>query len=201
MCKGAGMATRARAGVARPGGRNIVVRAAAAGGRGGGCRPAAVGPDLPSRRRAALDACEARVRPRLRASTAQDVIVEVFDAAWAAAAHPGPSAAELAAARARLAPDGVWIGVLHLDLLADGQAAAFAGAAAATFAHTQAWLPPRGADSLILVGTSAPLPLSRLEQRFAAQPAPLRALGFPTFLLYTSPLPLHRPRSLLPPSA
>ncbi|MFM2246793.1 MAG: hypothetical protein RL071_2867 [Pseudomonadota bacterium] len=116
----------------------------------------------------------------LRASTAQDVIVEVFDAAWADAAHPGPSAAELAAARARLAPDGVWIGVLHLDLLADGQAAAFAGAAAATFAHTQAWLPPRGADSLILVGTSAPLPLSRLEQRFAAQPAPLRALGFPT---------------------
>ncbi|MBL8615176.1 MAG: tetratricopeptide repeat protein [Deltaproteobacteria bacterium] len=116
----------------------------------------------------------------LRGADLQDVIVEVFDAAWADAAHPGPSGAELAAARGRLAPDGVWIGVLHLDLLEDGQAAAFAGAAAATFPAIQAWLPPRGADSLILVGSTAPLPLSRLEQRFAAQPAPLRALGFPS---------------------
>lgn len=123
-----------------------------------------------------------RLRPAhpsraLRESDLQDAIVEVFDAGWPDAAHPAASAAELRVAAGRLRPDGVYIAVLHLDLLPDGDPAAFAAAMADTFPVVQAWLPPTGADALLLVGTGTPLPLRRVEASYAEAPDALRALG------------------------
>jgi tetratricopeptide (TPR) repeat protein len=135
------------------------------------------------RLRAAWLAPGTRLRPAhpsraLRESDLQDVIVEVFDAGWPDGAHPALSAAEARAAAARLRPDGVYIAVLHLDLLADGDPATFAAGMAEAFPAVQAWLPPTGADALLLVGSASPLPLRRLEAGYAEAPAPLRALGF-----------------------
>jgi len=106
----------------------------------------------------------------LRRGRAIDAIVEVSRAPWSDAFHAAITPAHLDQVRARLAPDGIYVLVLHLGWLPDGAAAAQAASFADHFPVVQAWLPPFGADSLILVGTAAPIPYRRLVARLDETP-------------------------------
>ncbi len=94
-----------------------------------------------------------------------DAIVQIIRTPWASASQPAPTAALFASAGAALEEDGVYILVLHSLWMEAGGPAAIAATFSEAFPAVQAWLPPQGADSLILVGSQQPLPLQRALTR------------------------------------
>lgn len=112
----------------------------------------------------------------LRASVPPSAIVEIFRSPWADAARGAPTARHAMAVDALLDEHGVYIACLHLDAWAAGTVAGTVGAIADRFAHVQLWLPPDGADSLVVVASQRPVPLRRLVDRFSEVSAPLPAL-------------------------
>ncbi|MFT5685336.1 MAG: tetratricopeptide (TPR) repeat protein [Myxococcota bacterium] len=98
----------------------------------------------------------------LRTSSNLDAIIEIVRAPWADAARTIPDAAR---AEARLRDGGVYIAVLHLSWWDTGTPQAVIADINRSFSHVQLWLPPAGADSLLVVGSQAPIPLSRVLDR------------------------------------
>lgn len=115
----------------------------------------------------------------LRRAPEPAAIVEVSGEAWFDNAHAAPTFTHLARVHQRLGKFGVYVLVLHLESLRPGVAAGIAADVARVFQVVQAWLPPSGAESLILVATDTELPLKRLEGRYATVQATARDLGFP----------------------
>jgi len=108
-----------------------------------------------------------------------DLVLEVVSAPWADAASPGAATAQIDRVRRRLAPDGRYLAILHLGWWSDGTVGPYLAAVAARFDHVQLWLPPEGADSLVLVaGAEAPSLDALLAQADAARPL-VRELGLP----------------------
>lgn len=116
----------------------------------------------------------------LRQTREADLILEVVRTPWSDAVHAAPDAAHLDAVRAGLAPDGVYVCALHLSWFDRGQAAAVARAVADRFEHVQLWLPPSGADTLVVVGGPRAPTLRAVERRFIRAASDLRALGVPS---------------------
>jgi len=115
----------------------------------------------------------------LRRAPTPAAIVDVHHGSWFDSAHTAPTPTHFHRARAALGDHGVYVLVLHLDNFEAGVPARIAGAVARSFSHVQLWLPPTGADSLVVVASGRPLPLSRLEGRFEPMKAGFRELGFP----------------------
>ncbi len=122
----------------------------------------------------------------LRRAPTPAAIVDIAHATWADASHPTPTPAHLRAARSLLGDYGVYVLCLHLDDLASSQPASVAKAVASTFETVQIWLPPTGADSVLIVASSHPLPLSRLESRAPEVLGTMRNLGFPNTVALAS---------------
>lgn len=115
----------------------------------------------------------------LRMAPEPAAVVEVLHAPWPDAAHTAASPLHLAAVADRLGDFGVYVACVHLSTFASGEPQALAARLADTFDHVQLWLPPTGADSLLLVASQRALPLSRLEERATSVLTDLRTLGFP----------------------
>ena len=115
----------------------------------------------------------------LRRAPNPAAIVDVAHGTWFDGAHSAPTNRHFAAAHQSLGDFGVYVLCVHLDALQTGAPARIARSLAAEFGHLQLWLPPSGADSMVLVASGRPLPLARLEQRAEPQLATLRSLGFP----------------------
>lgn len=115
----------------------------------------------------------------LRASGAQDLILEVSRAPWRDSAQGAPDSAHLDAVQARLAPGGRYVLVMHLRWWGAGGPAQVAADIADRFGSVQLWLPPTGADSLILVAGDAPPRLDRFLAGALLQTDRMAALGLP----------------------
>ncbi|MCB9777907.1 MAG: tetratricopeptide repeat protein [Alphaproteobacteria bacterium] len=113
----------------------------------------------------------------LRASRRVDVIVDVIRAPWGDALHAAPSPAHFDAVADRLRDGGVYVLVLHLDWLPAGAAPAIAGQVAARFPVVQGWLPPYGADTLILVAGDRPHSYDPFAARLADRDGLVASLG------------------------
>ncbi|HCH64895.1 MAG TPA: hypothetical protein DFR83_18965, partial [Deltaproteobacteria bacterium] len=122
----------------------------------------------------------------LRRTARPAAVVDISHAAWSDANHAAPTDAHFAAVRSALDDYGVYVLCLHLDHFASGAPAHLARRVAAHFESVQVWLPPTGADSLLLVASGHSLPLSRLEKRTADQRTTMRQLGFPNGLALAS---------------
>lgn len=132
-------------------------------------------------REAAWLAPQVRLRPlhpelALRSSQAPAAVVEIFRAPWADAARAAPDTAHFRTVARLLGDYGIYVLVFHLDAWAEGQPAAAAAALAEQFAVLQLWLPPDGADSLVLVASQAAVPARRLSSRFAEVEEPRAVL-------------------------
>ncbi len=118
----------------------------------------------------------------LRLSGEQDAIVDIARAPWVDGARAALDGARLDAAARRLGPGGVYLLCLHLGRLEPGAPQALAGMFLERFPATQLWLPPAGADTLLLVGSEAPIPLARALDRAASRRDDLAALGLESSL-------------------
>lgn len=98
----------------------------------------------------------------LRTSSDLDAIVEIIRSPWADAARSIPDAAR--AAR-RLNSGGVYVALIHLSWWDVGTPQAVVADISEAFEQVQLWLPPAGADTLIVVGSQEPIPLSRVLER------------------------------------
>ncbi|NOY26294.1 MAG: tetratricopeptide repeat protein, partial [Oligoflexia bacterium] len=114
--------------------------------------------------------------PLLATVGRMDAIIEIARAPWSDSFHVAPTPEHLNMVLGHLRPDGIYILVLHLAWVDDGRAPALASAVANRFPVVQAWLPPFGADSLILVASKQRFPLARLRERLKATPSLLDAL-------------------------
>lgn len=94
-----------------------------------------------------------------------DAIVQIIRTPWASAWQPAPGAPLFNAAGAALRPEGIYVLVLHGVWMEEGGLAAIAASLHDSFPNIQAWLPPQGADSLILVASAEGVPLQRLRER------------------------------------
>ena len=115
----------------------------------------------------------------LQATPAVDAIVEVSRAPWATASQGMLDHRHLQRVRRRLRARGVYVLAIHLGWWPEGGAAHAAAAFASVFEHAQLWLPPTGADTLILVGSDAPLVAADLAAAAAGHRELLSALGMP----------------------
>ncbi len=123
---------------------------------------------------------EAHPSVALRDAADLDLVLEIITAPWTDAARPAADARHLDAVRRAVGADGTYVAAVHLGWFGPGEAAALAAAIAARFGHLQVWLPPSGADTMVLVaGPSAPS-LARLEAGFGPVERALRDLGVPT---------------------
>ncbi|MDG1483030.1 MAG: tetratricopeptide repeat protein [Myxococcota bacterium] len=98
----------------------------------------------------------------LRTSSNLDAVVEIIRSPWADAARSIPDARRAAN---RLNPGGVYIALIHLSWWDVGTPQAVVADISETFEQVQLWLPPAGADTLIVVGSQEPIPLSRVLSR------------------------------------
>ena len=119
-----------------------------------------------------------RLRPlhpelALRTAAPPAAVVEVFRSPWADAAHAAPTPAHLREVRAKIGEHGIYVACIHLDRFEDGAPGALVGMLADHFDHLQLWLPPEGADALVIVASDAEVPLRRLPERFSEVSAPL----------------------------
>lgn len=113
----------------------------------------------------------------LRMAGRQDAIVDIARAPWTDGARATLDDARIAAAARRLGDDGVYVLCLHLLRLTQGEPQAVTSMVLERFPTVQLWLPPSGADTLLIVASKAPIPLSRLREGLAAHPDTARALG------------------------
>jgi tetratricopeptide (TPR) repeat protein len=123
-------------------------------------------------REAAWLAPQVRLRPlhpelALRSSRPPAAVIEILRAPWADAARAAPDGAHFRTVARLLDDYGIYVLVLHLDAWSEGQPPAAVAALAEHFEVVQLWLPPDGADSLILVASQAAVPARRLSSRFA----------------------------------
>ena len=98
----------------------------------------------------------------LRTTARADAIIEIARVPWADGARSIPQADRVAR---RLTDSGVYVLCIHLSWWDAGVPQAIVADVAATFDHVQLWLPPEGADTLLVVASPAPLSLSRLQAR------------------------------------
>ena len=122
----------------------------------------------------------------LRRAPAPAAIVDIAHAPWLDGAHAPPTPAHIATARRTLGDFGVYVLVVHLDAWSPGQPAALAATVAQEFGHLQVWLPPTGADSMILVASGRALSLARAEERVEPMLPTMRNLGFPNITALAS---------------
>lgn len=116
----------------------------------------------------------------LRLAGLQDVIIDIARAPWADGARAALNGARVEAAARRLGSGGVYVLAVHLGRLPAGGAEAATRLVLDRFAHVQLWVPPAGADTLIVVGTRDPLPLGTLLARAERQRDALGAFGLET---------------------
>ena len=88
--------------------------------------------------------------------------MEVARAPWSDSGHAALDKTHRAAVQRALAPSGASVVVVHLNWWPSGTGAALAGALARDFVHLQVWLPPAGADSLLLVASDRQIRLEEL---------------------------------------
>ena len=115
----------------------------------------------------------------LRRAPQPAAVVDIHHATWFDSAHAAPTPSHLHRVRDRLGDYGVYVMVLHLEHLAPGVPARIAESVAQAFPHVQVWLPPTGADSLVVTASGRPFSLARLEERFETLKPIFRGLGFP----------------------
>lgn len=114
----------------------------------------------------------------LASSRPEAAILQLVRAPWPTASEAWTDGRFFDRVRRRLRADGVYVAAVYLDWFAPESLARMLAAFAGAFPAGQVWLPPRGADSLVLVGTAtdAPLPFGRIEERFLARTKALSAL-------------------------
>lgn len=101
----------------------------------------------------------------LRLTTSTDTVLEIVRAPWADSSRGLLNSAHINAVERRLTGDGVYVLVLHTLWFDAQQPEAIVSAVADRFEHMQLWLPPNGADTLIVVASKQPLSLQSLVQR------------------------------------
>ena len=119
----------------------------------------------------------------LRGIPPQDAIVHVVSHGWADASGQLPDGAFFRLTRSRLQDGGIYLGALSLRWLTWEDLQAIMGAFVDAFPRCSVWLPPTGADQLILVGQTRDEPLSadRLLAGIAQGPHRLAALDMNQF--------------------
>jgi len=122
----------------------------------------------------------------LRRAPQPAAIVDTAHGSWLDGAHTSPSPRHFAAVHDALGDFGVYVLCLHLDNFEPGTPAHIATDLVTEFGYAQLWLPPSGADSILLVASGRPLPLQRLEARADAAVDTLRGLGFPNAVALAS---------------
>lgn len=114
----------------------------------------------------------------LHLTPSADIIVEISRAPWADSSRALLNPAHLRAVSRRLSADGVYVLALHLLWHDINQPEAIVSAIADRFSHVQLWLPPAGADTLLVVAAQHPLSLEQLLSRLQeAGPSRLQAIG------------------------
>jgi len=74
----------------------------------------------------------------------------------------------------------MYVLAMHLRWWPDGGPASIAAALVEEFAHVQAWLPPQGVDTLILIASDTAPAFLQLKNRFSHAATALGSLGFTT---------------------
>ena len=113
----------------------------------------------------------------LRLTPASDAIIEISRAPWADAGRSHLSRSHLAAVSRRLSVDGVYVLALHLLWQDRGRPETIVADVTDHFEHVQLWMPPAGADTLLIVASHQPRDLSRLVARTTDTTAALAALN------------------------
>lgn len=114
----------------------------------------------------------------LRVGPNADVVVQIVRSSWSDARGNFPTRADLAAVQRTVHPEGVHVLALSTPLLPASAVTEALRAFASVWPRATLWLPPAGADTLILLGQASDRPLSwaNFEACAAQDPALLRAL-------------------------
>lgn len=118
----------------------------------------------------------------LRAGPRADAVVEIVRAPWTDGRRTVPTARDLAFTRGTLSPAGVHVLALAATALPDGALLAALHAFQSVYPDASLWLPPEGADTALLLGTTAgrPLQWAGFERCVAADEAALRRVSVRT---------------------